>query len=300
MDSKKAPAWPVVWVFDRSYHADSFRFRFRTTVPKAGEYLDRILAPFRNGAEGTNERVYSLVRTDRDLPYSLFEDDALIKEVVHPGSLIDRLLSEITAQAVERTAHLAVHAGAASWKGRTVLLPAPPDSGKTTLTAALTQAGFDFLTDEAALIDAHTSLVHPFPRPLILDEGSVDALPGLRARLPVGRGDFSLQYRYHLTPEDLRPGALGGPSPIRWVLAPRYDSGRPTALEPITSAEGLVLLARNSFNFPRLGSPALGVLERVVRGAECFRLHIGDLEAAVRLVLDVAAGDSHGHAARVR
>jgi serine kinase of HPr protein (carbohydrate metabolism regulator) len=58
-----------------------------------------------------------------------------------------------------------VHAGAVAVDDRAIVLPGPSFSGKTSLVAALVQAGATYFSDEYAVVDSE-GRVHPYPRPL--------------------------------------------------------------------------------------------------------------------------------------
>jgi HprK-related kinase A len=280
------PDWPTSWPFDRSYRALSYGFRVRTNVPGVGEVLDRLLSAF-GAAQAANGVTYSLVRR-RDgasWPFALYRDDVRIQEVEWPASMIDWVLSDTTTQAIDTSDdYIALHAGAVSSQGRGVILPAPPDSGKTTLVAGLTRAGFSYLSDEVALIDPASGLLHPLPRPLAMDDGSLDAIPGLRSTLPSDHESL-MRYRFHIAPEDLRKSPVGTPCRVSHVIAPRFESGSPTTLAPMSRAETVMSLAENSFNFRRFGSRGLRALVPVVADAKCFRIRFGDLNEAVERVV---------------
>ena len=61
--------------------------------------------------------------------------------------------------------YLIIHAGVVEKNGMAVILPAPPGSGKSTLTAGLILSGWRLLSDELTLIDRKTGMIHPLPRP---------------------------------------------------------------------------------------------------------------------------------------
>lgn len=278
----------------RSYRAMSYDFRVRTNVPRLGFLLDRLLSPFR-AALADGSPTYSLVHTPGSpLPFSLYLDDKLLHQVEAAATMLDFVLADMTVQAVERMeAHVALHAAAAAWDRRGIIFPGPPDAGKTTLVAGLTRVGFAYLSDEAALIDPVTRLLHPFPRALAMDENSVDAIPGLRSKLPPDHDQF-MRFRYHLAPDDLRPGAVGRPCRVHYVIAPKYESGSDTILTRMSRAEALMVLAENSFNFTRFGALAVDSLREALEGVKCYRLRIGGLDAAIRKVLDVVGGEADG------
>jgi hypothetical protein len=268
----------------------SYEFRVRTNVPRLGFLLDRLLRPFRaSPAEGSP--TYSLIHTaGSPLPFSLYLDDERLHEVETASTMLDFVLADITVQAVERMEdHVALHAAAAAWDRRGIIFPGPPDAGKTTLVAGLTSVGFSYLSDEAALIDPRTGVLHPFPRALAMDGHSVDAIPGLRRKLPPDHDQY-MRLRFHVAPDDLRPGAIGRPCRIKHVIAPKYEPGGGTTLEPMSRAEALMTLAENSFNFVRFGAVAVDSLRGALEGVKCYRLRTSGLEDAIRKVLDVVGG----------
>jgi hypothetical protein len=296
MSTYSQPRRPPIseWPFQRSYQAFSYGFRVRSNVPRAGFVLDRLLAPFR--ARGSNGvPTYYLVRMQGErFPFSLYLDDVRIQEVESASSMIDYVLADVTINAVEGMDNfVALHAAAAAWGGRGLVFPGQPDAGKTTLVAGLTQVGFAYLSDEAALIDPETGFLHPFPRALAMDQGSVDAIPGLRQKLPPDHDEL-MRFRYHIAPDDLRPGAVGRPCRVHFIIAPRYEPGGETVLEPVSRAEALMNLAENSFNFVRFGARAVKSLRKAMEGVRCYRLRVGNLEDSVRAVLDVVGGSVDG------
>jgi hypothetical protein len=60
-----------------------------------------------------------------------------------------------------------LHAGVVGWRGRAMVIPGRSYSGKSTLVAALCQAGADYYSDEYALLDPQ-GRVHAYPRALRL------------------------------------------------------------------------------------------------------------------------------------
>jgi hypothetical protein len=197
---------------------------------------------------------------------------------------IDFLLSYVNERAVLRAKDVViVHGAAASWNGHGLVLPAPMDSGKTTLVAGLTRAGLSYLTDDAVVFDPEALVVRPFPKSLRLEAPSLEAIPGLRRRLSP-EYPWRMRLQYHVTPDDLRPHSIGGPCHVRYVIVPRFEEGADTVLEPITRAAGLLALAQNCSNLERFGGGAIRVLGEAMRSAECYRLQMGDLDSAVRAV----------------
>ncbi|HEY1148709.1 MAG TPA: HprK-related kinase A, partial [Pseudoduganella sp.] len=73
--------------------------------------------------------------------------------------------------------YLMVHAAVMERDGRALILPAPPGSGKSTLTAALVgRGGWRLLSDELTLLDLDDISVVPNPRPVSLKNQSIDVI----------------------------------------------------------------------------------------------------------------------------
>jgi hypothetical protein len=115
---------------------------------------------------------------------------------------------------------LILHAAVLEQGGRAVLLPAPPGSGKSTLTAALCLRGWRLFSDELALIDTATGLVWPMTRPVSLKNQSIDVIQAFEpaaviARHPQGDGCPSQAARRQCQPHgDAGPAGLGHLPPV--------------------------------------------------------------------------------------
>lgn len=266
--------------FEGSYEALDYRFRVRTRVPRMGLVADRLLRPFRTSGDGRSP-VYSLVRLQGDAGYDLRIGRRRLHQVLTPGAVLGRLIFEINQQAIRCTkSSILIHAGAVAWQGKGVLLPAKMESGKTTLVAGLIQAGFDYLTDEAAVLDPKTGRLHPYPKPLSVEHASVELLPGLRQKL-LPEFAWPNYIQYQVPPIDLRPGSVGRTCSITHVVLPQYRPGAPTILSSISRAAALFGLAENTFNLQRFGARGLQVLADLLRNAECYRLSMNDLPSSV-------------------
>lgn len=209
-------------------------------------------------------------------------------EVVLAADWLDRalyaLLWHLNAETIRWSAprYPMVHAAAATYDGAAVLLPAPPEAGKTTTVAGLVRAGFGYLTDEAVAIDPDTLYALPYPKSLSVDRGSWKVLADLRPA-----HDHQIEGQWQLPASSIRPDAVAEAAPVRFVVLPSYDRGAATRLEPAHRAEMLVRLADSAFHFQDAPRRNLDVLARVLQDAACYRLVLGDLDEAVRLVGDL-------------
>lgn len=273
-------------------------FRVRTTDPALGRYLERVFAAF--AAPGDAASTYTVredVTDGRSWFTVRFQDEELTR-TAGAGMALGMLLWHVNQETVRRSSELCLlHAAAAEHHGVAVVLPAPMESGKTTLVAGLVRAGLRYLTDEAAAIDPCRLLVHPFPKALSVDPGSWSVLADLRPAVDDRVAPY-VRAQWHVPPDAIRPNAVAPATPVRAVVAPRYVEGAATRLEPISRAEALQLLVRSTFFFREHGRRNFETLAHVARQSACYRLVVGDLAFACELVIDllddlVPTGGSH-------
>jgi hypothetical protein len=166
------------------------------------------------------------------------------------------------------------------------------NSGKSTLAAGLVRSGLGYVTDEAVAIDLGSGAVVAYPKPISLDPGSWSLFPDAEPRV-TGTTEPFFRNEWQVDPAALhparRPGdpveAVGSPTPRVAVVAfPSYVPGAPTSLEPLSPAEGLLLLLQNSFNLQTTRAAGLAALVEVARRAQVVRLTVGRLDDAVKLV----------------
>ena len=71
-------------------------------------------------------------------------------------------------------------------------------------------------------------------------------------------------------------------------MVPRYVEGSETSLEPLSRSATLQILLQQSFSVPKHGSFGIGTLTDLLQDVECYRLTMGSLDEAVRLVTELA------------
>ena len=80
--------------------------------------------------------------------------------------------------------------------------------------------------------------------------------------------------------------------PVKVIAFPQYQPNAATELLPMSRAEALVELTKNTFAFKDRARDSLDVLAEVAGSAECYRFPIGELSRAVDLVLRLLGTDS--------
>ncbi len=272
-----------------AFRAMGYPFSLVSDMPEVEEAASRLFRSWIVDTNASDHHIYDL-RALEDGVGALYKDGLHVQRGNDAGAMLTWVVADVSAKVLAHADDVVtVHAGAVSRHGVAVLLPAPPNHGKTTTTIGLVRAGFDLLSDECAAIGLSDGDVHSFPRPLIVSPESMELFPELRSSLPPWVQGFR-NPSFLLPAEDVRPGCLAGPSRAGFVVAPRYEAGGPTTLEPMSRADMLALLLSQTFNLSVVGSAGVERLAEMLRDAECYRLRIGHLPGAIELIRSLVEG----------
>lgn len=186
---------------------------------------------------------------------------------------------------------LNLHAGVVA-KGRScLLLPAMSGSGKSSLTAALTHAGFRYLSDEVGLIDRNTFQVAPVPLAVGVKAKGWELMsryyPELTT-LPVHTRNDGKIVRY-LPP---RPASVQSePALVSHVIFPRYAKKEATRLEPLSRSVAFTRLMDQCMALShRLDHDNVSAMIRWIAKIDCYALTFSSLDEAVALVQGAVPG----------
>ena len=179
-----------------------------------------------------------------------------------------------------------LHAGAVARNGHGILLPGPSGAGKSTTVAALALNGFEYCSDELALVGPDARL-RPFPRIISLKEGGwrqiAERFPdaALKAGWPSVADGSGGYMKPPMCPDPMR--ARQG-YPIDFVIISHHGAGQTNGLNPIPKSMALKELVEQSLDLELRGPPGLELLAEVIRGAECYSLSCDDLPKATKLI----------------
>lgn len=188
---------------------------------------------------------------------------------------------------------LDIHAGVVGDGDGAFLLPAGSGSGKSTFTAALVGSGFEYFSDEVALMD-ESMQVTPFPLALCVKDSGTDALSSYYPLLP----DLPLHLRADTKRARYLPPPVGSvprhgtTRPIKAIVFPRYRAGAEARLEALGKLDALTaFLSECVVVDTRLDPDKVERLIDWFGQVPCYRLEFADLGRAIDLFRGIGRAD---------
>ena len=195
---------------------------------------------------------------------------------------------------VATTAHhyLMLHAAVVEKGHRTLLMPALPGSGKSTLCAALVHRGWRLLSDEFGLVRYGEHQFVPFPRCIPLKNESVEIIRDFAPDAVLGpvirntrKGDVA-----HLKPPSDSMLRGGECATVSHVIFPQYTAGADAQLIQIPKAQAFMRVCSNSFNYELAGVLGFRTVAGIIDTSDCFIFEFSELDAAVAALDELAEG----------
>lgn len=181
--------------------------------------------------------------------------------------------------AANEVQHVIIHSAVLAKGNKAILFPAPPGSGKSTLTAFLAHNGWRLLSDEMALIIPNTKTVVPFVRPICLKNQSIDIA---KALFPDGKfSDIAKDTHkgdvIHLSPPESSWNNQTQPAELVGIVFPNYRANRDLQIYQLDKTQAFMQLVENAFNYSVLRGTAFNTLTQVVEGVQTFEIFHSDL-----------------------
>ena len=284
-------------------HLPPFVARLQSDVPRVARDLLRLYGEFALGRDDEFADFHLAVNHDRGWHalwrrlagrrQARFSTDGLASFTTLPATQAFHMVEWGLNWAVTAHAHhfVVYHAAVLERDGRALVLPAPPGSGKSTLTAALAQRGWRLLSDELALLDPRDGQLYGLARPVNLKNQAIALMrsfaPDAVMTEPVPdtlKGTLSLMK----APGDAIARIHEGARPA-WVVVPSFEAGAEALLEDLPKAQAHMLLAEQAFNYDIHGVDGFEATADLVDRAGCWAFTYSRLDDAIA-VFDQLAG----------
>jgi hypothetical protein len=259
------------WAAGNGIQADASHFRFslhgavvQIQLPSTMALValqDRLPPGLVQEAEVPADVIYR-VGTD----FNLFRGEELQLRAASMDEALNALVSDLHFQIAchARTA-LFVHAGVVALHGRGILFPGRTFSGKSTMVAALVQAGATYYSDEYAVLDRQ-GCVHPYLKPISLRDAngigrphSVDSLGGQSGSKPV---------------------------PVGLIVCTKYRAAAVWDPQSLSPAHSILAMVENTVRAREMPELMMGVLSTVARNASAIESERGDAGEVIRAILE--------------
>lgn len=184
--------------------------------------------------------------------------------------------------AAHEYSRLVIHSAVLVKNGKAILFPALPGSGKSTLSALLSEMGWVVYSDEMAIIELDSLNVKPINRPVCLKNDAIDIVKSSFSNSIFTDKFFDTQKgtvahkRVH-TPCSFE---LLKDMPIGAVVFPKYRRGQHTRIQQVTSAEGTLQVIRNAFNYHVMAEKGFEALVNLADKVKFFSMDYSDINSA--------------------
>jgi HprK-related kinase A len=187
--------------------------------------------------------------------------------------------------------YLVMHAGTLARSGNALMMPGAPGAGKSTLCAALCLLEeWQLFSDELAILDPTSGLLHPHPRPISLKNDSIRLVAEFpNARLGAVYTDTHKGTISHARCPDLSIAKATVNAHVRWIVFPRFASGQTANVQEISRAEAFTWISEQSFNKERMGETGFQALCSMLTGARCFQIQYGSTQEGLQLIRDITS-----------
>ena len=173
------------------------------------------------------------------------------------------------------TTAVALHAGAVAHNGKAALIAGPTGTGKSSLVAWLIGNGFDYLSDEIALLFADETTILGLPRALVLKPGSIEevlALPTYQGAGLVPAGEHVMVRPRLTAPPETRSHVCG------LIIFPHYEAGSRLRVESISPAQAALRLVGTNLNARNLADGGFRALTGFARQVPAVTVRYGGFD----------------------
>jgi hypothetical protein len=220
----------------------------------------------------------------------LIVSDGLIVDVFAKETEIVPKLSYYVVDSAYRKIDflMAIHAAALSLGNGCVVLPGNCGVGKTTLSAALIKAGFEYLTDDTAILDRKTRSIIAVPVSLRIKEGSWETIEKMFQEsfaVTVHTSSDGRKIRYLVPPKGSFTQAKVANDFVKAIVFPKYSPESKTSIQPISRLDAIRRIQECGYDVGACLNKAK-VIELLdwIKDVDCYEMNIGSLSEATSIL----------------
>ncbi|WP_262691507.1 HprK-related kinase A [Kordiimonas aestuarii] len=181
------------------------------------------------------------------------------------------------------------HAGVVAKNDNAVMIAAHSGGGKSTLTAAMMEAGYRLLSDEFAILHRSRPVLQPYPRPVSLKNASIDVVQAFAGNDAVstrleGTPKGTIAYRRARRADVEAMNQVAVP---KLLIFPHFTDGRQPGVTQVEPADAAMRLVAGSPNYQVVGEAAFESTMAMFDSLACYEISYGNTEDSVRLVEDL-------------
>jgi hypothetical protein len=240
-------------------------YRFETSESELADWLGTVFESLAVDEPGPTAVTYGLHVDDGERRVTI--DGRLVWRAGSWAEVIPWLLWRINQDCIRGAPQPVVHAGVVEGPHGAIAILGRSGAGKSTITAALVQAGLPYVTDEAVPVSARGE-VAPWTKPLALSEPSMRALAVPLPRSPEGSVTAG---REHLVAVGALGAATTAPS-LPLAAAVLLDGGPGEPPSPVSAATLLGAIGPHVLVPQPLDRHAASTLAAALRHASCWRM----------------------------
>lgn len=240
--------------------------------------------------------VSTITVINREQQYFAYVDDAPKFHYRDISALAPMVKGMVALAAVNAQDYfMCIHSGVVSDGDTCVMFPGESGRGKSSMTAAFVKAGFEYCSDEVALLTEGSFEVTPAPVAMCIKETAFETMAELfpaTADLPTFKREDGKVVRYFLPPDGVTAPTFDTPMPVRRIIFPNYDPDRPTRFEEFDKAAALKIILSECMAIPtNLDARSVGALVAWIQSTECYQLTVASMDDSVSVATRMLAKD---------
>ncbi|CAI4151178.1 HprK-related kinase A [Alteromonas macleodii] len=191
--------------------------------------------------------------------------------------------------AAHEYSRLVIHAAVLEKNGKAIVCPALPGAGKSTLSALLSEMGWSIFSDEMAIIELDSLNVKSIYRPICLKNDAIDLV---KNRFPNSVFTEKFYDTQKGTVAHKRVHSVDSykdckDTQITVFVFPQFSPNAETELSQYSSAEGVLQVIRNSFNYHVLAEKGFEAMADLAEKTKFYSLKYSDIESAEQALAEL-------------